>query len=360
MFKEYFLDANAHLPLNTKALKTYVEFHQSAAGHGHPSSPSVPGRAAALAMETARAKIASLIGADKPSNIFFTSNCTQACEWGLEIFLDIKPEPGMTLCSPLEHPAIGEAFQTLSEGMDDVAMFTEATDGVFKPPASDKICCIHTQNEIGVVQNFHTLKKNCRILFSDMSQSLGKIPVNVSELNVDIAVFGAHKFGGPGGLGFIYLKDPSNWHIFGMGSRYFLDRPGTPDVAAVVAAAVALEEAISTLEKRTQNMVAFQSTLEPGLEKLGCEIIGKKSVRSPNTTFLKASGKGLNSLFKLGEKGIHVGLGSACGSMHTGPSRIARTLKIDGDVHDFMRISQFGEYGEEDAKILLNVLEKVM
>lgn len=367
-FRQLFLDANAHLPFHPKALQAYTDFHRSIGGHGHPSSPSAPGRAAAEALEKARSKIASLIGAKKAGSIIFTSSCTQACEWGLEILFNMEPNDGPTsqfvVRSAIEHPAVRDAFDTLSqfEESEDVPgpiiLRVDSNGVVENSDIIKKVCCIHVHNEIGVIQD---LKKYAgKILFSDMSQSLGKIPVDVTDLDVDIAVFGSHKFGGPGGFGFIYLKDTSNWESFGAGSRYFLDRPGTPDVAGAVATAVALEEAISTLEKRAENMKAFQSTLEDGLERFGYEILGKGAPRAPGTTFVKMPGKGLTTVFKLGEAGIHVGLGSACGSMHTGASSVAKALGVSGDVQDFMRISQFGEYTDADAKIVLSKIEKAL
>lgn len=359
--KELFLDANAHLPINAKALATYNEFCNSTAGHGHPSSPSCPGRLAATALETARGKIASLIGAKTPGQIVFTSNCTSACEWGLKMFFQIEKENTSIACSPVEHPAVRDAFKMLAEDMlGEVLHLVINNNGVIKTGTFDnlyqKICCIHMQNEIGIIQPLQQVKK--KYLFSDMSQSLGKVPVNVVELDVDVAVFGAHKFGGPGGLGFIYVKDTNYWMSSGSGSRYFLDRPGTPDVAGAVATSIALEEALITLETRTKNMITFQSIVEEKLEFLGFEILGKEAIRSPNTTFVNMPGKGLLTMMKLCDNGIYTGLGSACGSLHTGTSPLIKTLGREGNVHDFMRISQFGEYGEKDAKHFVKMLEK--
>lgn len=360
--REFFLDANAHLPLNPKAIVAYNDFYQSAAAHGHPSSPSQPGRLAASALEIARGKIASLIGAEKPGQIIFTAGCTLACEWGLKIFFEMEESKNLsTACSPVEHSAVRDAFEIFSEKLNEKVTYLDIDEsGLVKTGECDniyqKISCIHMQNEIGTIQPLLQIKK--KYLFSDMSQSLGKIPVDVTELGVDVAVFGAHKFGGPGSFGFLYLKDINHWESFGSGSRYFLDRTGTPDVAGAVATAVALEEAIETLEKRTQNMIAFQSIIEERFISLGFEIIGKGAPRSPNTTFVSLPQKGLLTLLKLGENGIHVGLGSACGSLHTGPSKLMSVLGRSDGVHDLIRISQFGEYGEEDAKYFLKMLDR--
>ncbi len=360
--KELFLDANAHIPLHPKALIAYNNFHQSFAGHGHPSSPSTPGRLAASALEIARSKIASLIGAQKPGQIVFTSSCTSACEWGIDILSQISDGTMHKFaCSTVEHTAVRDAFEDIivRKSGSDFSMLKVDKNGVVLPSTSaSKVICIHMHNEIGVIQPIKDF--TVKYLFSDMSQSLGKIPVNVTKLNVDIAVFGSHKFGGPGGIGFMYLKNPEHWKHCGTGSRYFLDRPGTPDIAGAVATSVALEEAISSLETRTTKMVEFQTTIEKKLQQLGFDIIGKNAPRSPNTTFVNIPEIAIETMLKLGAYGIHVGLGSACGSLHTGPSPLMKALGRAGGAHDFLRISQFGEYGEDDAKHFIKMLDKCL
>lgn len=351
--KSMFLDANAHVPINPKALEAYNKFSNSLAGHGHPSSLSAPGREAALALENARAKIAELIGAQNANQIIFTSNCTQACEWAVEMI------PGMfeyCAVSPVEHPAVKDAVSTYS-----MQILPCTARGEVLPANNSKALlhiCVHMQNEIGTIQDIKALRKN--FMFSDMSQSLGKIPVNVQELEVDIAAFGAHKFGGPGGLGFIYLRDTKNWTLFGSGSRYFMDRPGTPDVAGAVATAVALEEAINSLPERTQKMQTFQKKLEAYFRQRNFEIVGDGAARSPNTTFVNLPNIAMTTLMALGEHNIHVGLGSACGSIHAGASPLMRVLGREGGVDDYMRISQWGEYDDKDADHLTSILDKVI
>ena len=108
---------------------------------------------------------------------------------------------------------------------------------------------------------------NAKYMLVDISQSIGKISVNLKNMPIDIAVFGGHKFGGSAGVGFIYLKDINLWREFGTGSRYFSDRAGSPDVAAVVATSAALEEELMTMPERLVKMVEFRDILEPELEK---------------------------------------------------------------------------------------------
>jgi cysteine desulfurase len=350
--KELFLDSNAHTPLSANALKSFINFNNSTAGHGHASSPSVSGRAASLAIEEARGKIAALLGAKASNQIIFTSTCTQACEWGMYI---LEKLAGDIFISPTEHPAIS---QSAKKYFPDAIEIKTNKSGIIKKLDYDNesVICIHVQNEIGIIQPIE--KIHCKYLFSDMSQSAGKLPINMSSLSVDIATFGGHKFcGAP--IGLLYLKNVENWKEFGTGSRYYLDRSGTPDAAGIVATAAALEDAVNTMEERTQNMVDFRDVIESGLLNLGFDIIGKDEERVPNTTFVKlGNGLGMKMLLQLGQNGIHVGLGSACGSMYASSSPLMDKLGIDGSPHDFMRISQFGEYGKKEANIFIDTFNK--
>lgn len=351
------LDANAHVPVNEKAMSAYVEFNKTLAAHGHPSSPSEPGKAACEALENSRAKIAELIGAKQAGQIIFTSTCTQACEWAAEILQKNQPDKNNVLVSVMEHPAMRDAAR---KSFPRAQQLKPNHDGGidFNHLASyDKTICIHTQNEVGVIYDVKKLKTHSGLLLADMSQSLGKIPVNVTDLDVDIAVFGAHKFGGLGSLGFIYLKDSYMWRPFGTGSRYFMDRTGTMDVASIVSSEIALQDAIATLPIRTKNMIEFITVLEKGLSALGFQIIGERQNRVPNTTFAKVPNKQALSLMKhLADNHVYVGLGSACGSMHTGDNPLMKHLNINGGTSDFIRISQWGHYNKFQAEKVVSLI----
>jgi len=148
--KDLFLDTNAHVPLHPKALKAYVDFNNSKAGHGNPSSPSIPGREAATALEEARGRIAELIGAEKPEQIVFTTSCTQACQWIGRIVLGEEDPPSWRSVdmSPIEHPAMSQAFNCTKYvwhvSPDGVVEFDDEEWREFG-------ICIHMQNEIGTI-----------------------------------------------------------------------------------------------------------------------------------------------------------------------------------------------------------------
>jgi cysteine desulfurase len=360
--KELYLDANAHVPMSKTTMKIYSDFQSSRAGWGHASAPSRLGQEAACSLETARGKLSQLLGTN-PNNLIITSSCTQACDWGLDIFKkSIQEDSCFIYSSGIEHSAVYQKLESIFrknkiKKLNNNNGFINYTEDI----DTNCVVCSYVQNEIGIIQPIEKLKpKIIGLLFSDMCQAPGKIPINLEQLPVDIAAFGAHKWGGPAGIGLLYLKNFALYKEYGTGSRYFNDRPGTPDVAGVVAAAAALEEAITEMPKHLQNMQQFQSVLEDRLQDMGLKIIGKEVPRVANTTFVQIPGLAFMILNDLSRKGIYVGMGSACGSMHTGPSKTMTTLGIDGDAHDFLRISQQGNYNGNDAVYLADEIFKIL
>ena len=386
MDKLYYLDTNAHIPINPIALQEYVNFNGSLAGHGHALSHSFTGREAARLLEEARAKIAAAINCHHPGQIIFTSGATQACEWGIKILHNLinKKDSYKTIMSSIEHPAVYMVVDDII-GPDPKCIldkFAVTPYGKIILPGQydynyDAVICVGVQNEIGTYQPIYEVSDCGKYIFSDMSQMLGKVKIDPGFLGVSIATFGAHKFGGIPGVGFIYLSDGDYWEAFDTGSRYYLDIAGTPNVAGIYASAIALEEAEKTLDVRTQKMESFRSKLEPGLEQLGFEIIGKEvpfkdqkngnedHCRLPNVTFAKTPNSkyyttAITIMDQLAEKGIYIGLGSACGALHVGGSVLMHALGRPSDGQDYIRISQFGEYDDRDADYVLKCIEAVL
>lgn len=339
---QLFLDCNAHLPTSQPSIDRFLELNQSLAGHGHPSALAAPGRAAAKALEEVRVKIAQLIGAKRPSQIVITNTCSEACEWAVKILVKRYPEQIFQL-SPFEHTAVRDpVFKYLGTGTPIMATNSK---GYLEIKDTHSIV-VHAQNEFG---NIYPVMG---IDLADMSQSLGKIPVDVTAMDVSMAVFAGHKVGGFN-IGWLYLKDETWWTEFGTGSRYMMDRPGTPRVLETAATAVAVEEALRSLPERTANCLEFKKILEPGLQELGYQIVGGED-RLPGTTFVFKEGA-IMDLIRLGDAGIHVGLGSACGSVSTGSSPSIRALGYQTNNQNFLRISNWG-YGSKEAKQVLEAL----
>jgi cysteine desulfurase len=355
--KQLYLDANAHMPISNAAINAFVNFNSSRGGYGNAMSVSSPGIDASSAIEESRFQIAKNLGVDS-RQIFFAANCTQACEWGAHI-LNKRHKGGQVYISQIEHPSVKFSVR---EKIKDVKSLFVNNNGIvsksieFSP--KDSLVCTHVQNEIGTIQPIEYWFPG--LFMCDISQSVGKLPINLSNMNnIHIAIAGAHKFGGPVGVGILYLQDPNLWDGIGYGNRYYSDRTGTPDAASIVAAAVALKESIGTLRNRYSKMVEFRSVLESGLSDMGWKIIGSEVARIPNTTFVKVPKRmGRNLLSQLNSEGIYIGLGSACNSNQKKSSPLMNALGYGGNVDDYIRISQFGNYGTTEAKYLLAKLKR--
>ncbi len=346
---EYFLDSNAHMPVCTAAMNAMVSFNSSASSHGNPMSPSSIGRLAANEIEKSRNIIGTALGVDK-NNIIFTATATQACEWAVSLFC--KPND-QVFCSPIEHRAITDPVSKIKHHILKVDS-SGVVDLKYSLPTLAKVICLKVQPEIGTIQPVEKFEKP---VLSDMTQALGKTKIDLS--NIDFAIFGAHKFGGPN-IGFMYVKNLDQWADFGSGSRYFLDRSGTPDMLSIVGAARALERCMETYEQRTSNCIDFRNVLEPALKEMGFDIIGDGTDRIPGTTFVECPVNAVVLMQKLAEEMVHVGLGSACGAFHTGPSPLMSVLGRKSSTNRYIRFSQFGEYNKYDAENITKKIKKAL
>ncbi len=334
-----------------EAIKAYIDYQNSDAGYGHPSSPSHIGKLAATELEKARGQMASLLGT-QPHNLIFTSTCTQACEWGVNI---LKTQAGRfnkeIKISPFEHPAIRFNFPNSPKLSIENGIINEFGD------KDDFIACLQVQNEVGTIQ---PIEKIPGFLLSDMCQSVGKIPISLDKMNVDIACFAGHKFGGSAAVGILYIKDIKLWEEYGVGSRYFMDRTGTPDVASVVATAAALKSCLNKMPEKLIKMKKFQSRLEEILKMYEYDVICYGVDRVFSTSLIKIPNLAFNVLNDLSEKGTYVGVGSACSSKHSGPNQTMEALGISGSTADFIRISSNGDYDARDGEMVAdNIIESV-
>lgn len=350
--KKYYFNAAAHVAPSAQTLKSYCQFSTGLGGHGHPSGLNASDREAARELENARQTIASLLGAQDSSQIIFTSSCTQACAWGLQILRFLTPE-GSRAVSPIEHSAVRSVTS-------DFQLLLCNSDGEVQRPYNSDIqaaAIVGTQNEFGTQQNLLEVKYSWKIpyIFSDLSQTAGKEKISLDA--VDLAAFGAHKWGGLPGLGVLYMQNIDYWQSFSGQPGFFLDQPGTPHVGAAVAAATALQEANNSWLERQQKMLDFQSTLEFGLKNRGYSIVAEDSPRSLGITLVAGWEDSLSLLLDLEKENIFVGVGSACSSLESEVSPALQALGRTETKENLLRISTFGEYDGKDAQHFLQILD---
>lgn len=367
--KKYFLDANAHVPTvlsekSTEKLNYILDYTYNLAGH--PLSTSDLGLKTAMAIEEARSKICNLLGIKNTNSLCFTHSCTEANDWACKI---LKANSASNLyISPFEHPSMQGAFDKYFSYSKKIPI---NVDGFVLDFNAHDTICVGVQSEIGIITDLEKLKKCTKgLIVSDLAQAIGKIPIALDDSPIDIATFGCHKFGG-GSVGCLYLKDPSMWISFDdVGSSYGRDVPGTPNAKDIVISSLALEDAINTITERTENCCEFQILLESGLCLLGFEVICPFGKKISNTTFAKLPSPKSCSFIKypidgslflkeLSNRNIFVGHGSACGSFDEDSNAMLAFDRKEKNT-SFIRISQFGEYNEQDATIILDAISSIL
>ena len=320
-----YLDYNATTPLCDEArdaMLPYLGRH-----FGNPSSVHTAGREARAAIDDARDKISSLLHV-KPNEIIFTSGGTESCNLAvLGLAKCSRSRGGHAISNKAEHHAVLNAFEYL-EGREnfEVTWLDVSKDGVVDldhlahaiRPETRLVSIMAANNETGVIQPIREISEICRargvLLHSDMVQSFGKIDIDMSL--VDVASFAAHKFYGPKGAGFLFLRSGLSLQPIMFGGAHENERrPGTENVAAIAGMAAAAEFALRDREAVQDR----QLHLRDGLWKSIAESVsqaqqnGDCARRLANT--LNVSFIGLDSamlLIALDLKGVCASSGSAC------------------------------------------------
>jgi cysteine desulfurase len=352
-----YLDYNATTPLCDAAREAMLPYFSQ--HFGNPSSIHRAGRNARAAVDNARDKIAGLIHA-KPNEIVFTSGGTEACNLAvlglararfdadkLDRFKRSSSESaGHLICEKTEHHAVLHAVEHLDkhEGFE-VTWLETSNDGIVDldqleksiRPETRLVSIMTANNETGVIQPMKEISKICRergvLLHSDMVQSFGKIDIDISL--VDAASFAAHKFYGPKGGGFLFLRSGLSLQpvLFG-GSHENQRRPGTENVPAIAGMAAAAEFALTNRQAEQDR----QSKLRDEFWNLisqnvpDAKLNGEDAPRLANT--LNVSLLGLDSemlLIALDLKGLCASSGSACmvGSVSASHVLLAMGLPVE-------------------------------
>ena len=319
-----YLDNAASTQIHESVLDSMLPYLKDQ--YGNPSSIHRYGRLAHKAIEKARKQIASLINAD-PSEILITSGGTESNNTVLTV-PSTKTFLGQIITSSIEHDAILEPCKKLAQSNFDVVYLPVDQFGMINPldlknrisKKTSLVSIMFGNNEVGTIQPIAEISKICnehKVLFhTDAVQAVGKIPINVKELGIDMLSISSHKLYGPKGIGALYIKsgidiDP---FILGGGQEHGL-RSGTENVANIVGFGKACELAQNNLDENTCYLRKLQDMLiETILNEIPkVTLNGHPQYRLPNNahfTFLGINGEDL--IIKLDEYGIAASTGSAC------------------------------------------------
>ncbi len=338
-----YLDNAASTQIHEEVLEAMLPYLKEQ--YGNPSSIHHSGRLANKAIEKARKQIAILINAD-PAEILFTSGGTESNNTALYGIAEKKPH-SQIITSSIEHDAILEPCKKLAKDGFNVIYLPVDSQGVvnlsvLKNTLSDNTCLVSIMfgnNEMGTIEPIAQITKLCNdrnIPFhTDAVQAVGKIPIDVKKLGVDLLSISSHKINGPKGVGALYLRtgidiDPI---ILGGGQEHGL-RSGTENVANIVGFGKACELVKLNLSENISHMKKLRDDLVTKIlrEIPGVVLNGHAENRLPNNahfTFLGVAGEDL--IIKLDEYGIAASTGSAC-SVHT--QKASHVLQAMGFSHE--------------------------
>ena len=349
-----YLDNNATTQMDPRVLEAmtpyFLEHFGNAASRNHPF-----GWEAEEAVDYAREQVAKLIGAD-PKEIIFTSGATEGDNLGIKGVYEMYASKGNhIITATTEHKAVLDTCKHIEKSGGEVTYLQVKPDGLIDlkeleaaiKPTTILIAIMYANNEIGTVMPIKEIsaiaRKHGVLVFTDGTQAVGKIPVDVNKDGIDIMAFTAHKMYGPKGVGALYVcrKNPRvkvTAQMDGGGHERGM-RSGTLNVPGIVGFGKACEVCMLDMEEDSKRIIKMRDHLETELMKLEeAYINGSTQHRLPHVTnisFKHVEGEGLLMGFN---KNIALSSGSACTSASLEPSYVLKALGLGDDLaHSSLR-----------------------
>lgn len=338
----------------------FLEHYGNAASRNHPF-----GWEAEEAVDYARGQVAKLIGAD-PKEIIFTSGATEADNLAIKGVFEMYASKGNhIITATTEHKAVLDTCKHIEKLGGEVTYLPVNAEGLIDlneleaaiKPTTILVAIMYANNEIGTIQPVKEIsaiaKKKGVLFFTDATQAVGKIPVDVIKDGIDLMSFSAHKMYGPKGVGALYVrrKNPRvkvTAQIDGGGHERGM-RSGTLNVPGIVGFGKACELCQLEREEETKRLISLRDKLETELMKLEeAYVNGSREHRLPhvaNISFKYVEGEGLMMGFN---KNIALSSGSACTSASLEPSYVLKALGLGDDLaHSSLRFG-LGRFTTED------------
>jgi cysteine desulfurase len=341
-----YLDHNATTPLRAEVLETCTRVLRDC--FGNPSSTHADGARARRELDRARDEVAALIGA-APGEIVFTGGATESNHIALHGALGASGRPGdgdapHVVTSTVEHPSVLEPLAALARagvrvthvGVDETGLLDPAAVAAAIRPETALLSILWANNETGVVQPLRAIADAARergvLLHVDATQALGKLPVRVDELPIDLLSASAHKLNGPKGTGFLFVRrgvalEP--WLRGGPQERK--RRGGTEDVAGIAGLGAACALARAELPQRATTFARLRDRLWDAMQAKVPGVLrnGSSEHVLPNTlnvSFEPARGDVLLAALDL--DGVSVSTGAACASGSTVASHVLLAMGL--------------------------------
>lgn len=343
--------------------------------YGNASQPYTFARKPKRALAEARATIAECIGAS-PEEIYFTSGGTESDNWVIKssAFSDLGKRTMIT--SAFEHHAVLHSCTAIQRLGFPVTYISPSNDGYITPALLEEnitdctrlVSVMFANNEIGTIQ---PIRRLCEIahahgaLFhTDAVQAVGHVKINVQELGIDFLSASAHKFNGPKGIGFLYIRSGIELIPYADGgAQENAHRAGTENVASIVGMAAALKRNCDLLQQHQLHILNLEQQLLSHLDTAGIPYKRNGGASSlPGLLSLSFPGQdGEAILHRMDLMGISISTGSACDSVNTEISHVLKAIGLDEDhAKGTVRIS-LGRYNSEtDVEAIAAALTKIV
>ena len=372
-----YLDYNATTPCDKRVVEAMLPFFTrhfgNAASRSHPF-----GWEADEGVEFAREQVAKLVGAE-PKEIVFTSGATESDNLALKgVYQAYSGKGNHIITVNTEHKAVLDTCRHLEKEGADVTYLKVKPDGFVDigeleaaiKPETVLIAVMYANNETGVIQPVKQIgtiaKKHGVLFFSDATQAVGKIAVNVMEDEIDIMAFSAHKMYGPKGVGALYVrrKNPRVRIAAQMdgGGHEKGVRSGTLNVTGIVGFGKACELAAAEMQAEGQRLASLRNKFEKSILAVeGTAVNGNISSRLPHVSNISFGFVDGNALMIGLNKTIAVSSGSACTSASPEPSHVLKALGLDDELaHSSLRFSLGRNTTETEIDYAIELVTKTV
>ena len=372
--RRVYLDYNATAPLLPEALEAAIPYYTSV--WGNASSIHRQGREARMAVEDAREQVARLIGAPNPLDLVFTSGGTEAVNLAIRGYAHGNRARGHhIITTSVEHPAVLDTCRALEQdGFELTYLPVDGLGRVYPEALSESIrpqtilfTMTYGNHEVGTLQPVEALVDVAHargvVVHVDAVQAVGRVPVDVMAAGIDLLSLAGHKFGGPKGVGALYIRERLGATmqpvIYG-GHQERERRGGTEDVPSIVALGRACALISQRLADEDTRLTRLRDQLEAGVHsRIGAvHELGKGGERLPNTANLSFTGvKGEALVFNLDLLGIAVSTGASCSSRQGVPSQVLEVMGVSREVSEgSVRFSLGWTTTDADIERVLDVL----
>lgn len=371
---EIYMDHAATTPLRSEVLDAMLPYFGSE--YGNPSSVYGWGRRAHHALDSARDKVAQLLGASS-NEIVFTSGGSEGANLAIKGVAWAYQNKGKhIITSAIEHHAVLDTILWLEKSGFEITVLPVDEEGLVSPIQVEKalrsdtilVSIMHANNEVGTIQPISEIGAIVRargvFFHTDAVQTAGVLDVNVDTLNVDLLSLSAHKFYGPKGVGALYVRKGVRLEpLIHGGAQEKRRRAGTENVAGIVGLAKALELARAEGFEENTRLSKLRDRLIGGLQEIPyTKVNGSLVHRLPNNVnvcFQFIEGESM--LLNLDLRGIAASSGSACTSGSLDPSHVLLAMGLSHEIaHGSLRLTLGRENTEADVDFVLGEIPVIV